>query len=108
MIVYAKQDGTIIWSDFRENHKQGRVSAGTPLKVISPRTGDWHEIEEPPLDREVKEGYPNFWVKKVAVFLTAAEPESPIDPVPAPEPIGFISDKLAGEAVVILWKWWKQ
>lgn len=102
MIVYAKQDGTIIWSDFRENHKQGRVSAGTPLKVISPRTGDWHEIEEPPLDREVKEGYPNFWVLKADCSAVKT------DPVPAPEPIGFISDKLAGEAVVILWKWWKQ
>ena len=62
MIVYAAKDGVIVWESHRAVHKQGRVVAGCPLYVIS-ESRNWYEIERPPLDREVKEGYPNFWVR---------------------------------------------
>ena len=62
MIVYAAKDGVIVWESHRAVHKQGRVVAGCPLYVLSSSL-NWYEIERPPLDREVKEGYPNFWVR---------------------------------------------
>jgi hypothetical protein len=62
MRVYAAYDGVIVWSSHRAVHKQGRVVAGCPLVVMS-ESRNWYEVEEPVLDRVVKDGYPNFWVR---------------------------------------------
>ena len=103
MIVYAKEDGVVIWSSVRANHKQGRVPAGTGLGVVS-TTGDWHELypvstkailatEDPLRDKDYGL-YPNFWVKK-ADCVERLE----VDPVSEPGGLD------AGVAFVILMTW---
>ena len=114
MIVYAREDGTVIWSSVRANHKQGRVPAGTGLGVVS-TTGDWHElypvstkailaVEDPLRDKDYGL-YPNFWVKKADCVE-----ELQIDPVPEPEPemSEEITDDEAAYALFVLKKWWTQ
>ena len=101
-MVYAKEDGVIIWSSVRANHKQGRVAAGCPLVVIDSPAG-WHEIEEPELDREVKPEYPNFYVSKEDVV---DEWESPVEP--PEEPSEDVDDTMAAIAILTLIKYFKQ
>ncbi len=97
MAVYAREDGTIIWSSVRANHKQGRVLAGTLLSVIS-ENRDWYKIFHPgDLDREVKEGYPNFWVKKADVDV-GIEPA-----VPRPPPVSDIEKVGASFVYLMVW-----
>ena len=103
--VYAMNDGTVIWSSFHKSHKQGRVSAGTPLVVLSDN-GAWLEIVKPILDREVKEGYPNFWVEESGVVPIGPVPQP--DPSPQPTPEGAVSDAQAASAVMVVLKWFKQ
>ena len=103
--VYAIVDGTIIWSSFHKSHKQGRVPSGAALEVLSDN-GSWLEIEEPELDREVKTGYPNFWVEKD--FVSSGKPYPTPQPSPQPTPEGAVSDAEMAEAVCVIVKWLKQ
>ena len=97
--VYAEEPFVYVWSGPREVHKQGKTPANTPLVVIS-EAGKWLEIKEPPLDREVKPGYPNFWVKKEDVNA------GPVGPVPQPDPpVSVAGDLVAGQAFVVLYRW---
>ena len=112
MVVYAKVDGTIIWSSVRANHKQGRVMANVPMSVIGD-SGGWYEISEDVegyLDREVADGYPNFYVAMADVVDQPPVEEPPVDPPPV-EPIDLdddVTDTEAAIAIMRLLKWLKQ
>ena len=110
MVVYAKVDGTIIWSSVRANHKQGRVSANRALAVIDD-SGKYYELDpviNGSLDRDVDiTRYPNFYVARADVAFQPYVEEPPVDPPPSP-PFGLVSDEQAAVAIVTLLKWLKQ
>ena len=110
MVVYAKVDGTIIWSSVRANHKQGRVMANVPMSVIGD-SGGWYEISEDVegyLDREVADGYPNFYVAMADVVDQPPVEEPPVEPLPLPYEGERVTDSEVAIALAIVLKWWKQ
>ena len=110
MVVYAKVDGTIIWSSVRANHKQGRVMANVPMSVIGD-SGGWYEISEDVegyLDREVADGYPNFYVAMADVVDQPPVEEPPVESQPLPYEGERVTDSEAVIALAIVLKWWKQ
>ena len=112
MFVYAKVDGTIIWSSVRANHKQGRVKANIILAVIGDG-GSYYEISKGVvdfLDREVKPEYPNFYIAKADVVegTPSVEPDPPVEPPPLPYEGERVTDSEAAIALAIVLKWYKQ
>lgn len=106
MIVFARKEGTIIWSDNNSTHKAGRVPIDEPLTVLAEKT-DWLAIERPGnLSLEPQPGYPNYWVKRDDTIAEAAV-EVP-DPEPEPWVPDKVSDTSAAAAVLTLLKWFKQ
>lgn len=107
MFVRTVVAGVGVWDSHRKAHRQGKIpNEGTLLEVLT-EVGGWYEIVEPPLDRAVDDGYPNFWVRVQDTLKSER-----LDPLPQPLPIEdnvvtYAFEQLAGSLYLIL-KWFKE
>jgi len=101
MIVYAKKEGTIIWSDNNKTHKAGRVPIHTMLIVLSVKAqAGWYSIKRPlRLSLEPNPKYPDYWVR-IEDTVTSFEEEPP-------PPLVGVTDEDAAQAILTLLKWLK-
>lgn len=109
MIVYAKKEGTVIWSDNDGTHKAGRVPLHESLVVLSESNISWYAIARPVnISLPVQPAYPDYWVKRgdVLTELPADGPEP--SPEPEEEPVGSVTDEQAAAAIVTLLRWLKR
>ena len=107
MLVYAKKEGTYIWSDNNGSHKAGKVPLHEPLFTHGEKPSGWYAINRPDnLSLPVQPGYPDYWVK---VGDTVLHPGDDPDPTPDPTPdSGSVSDADAADAIVRLIRYFKQ
>jgi len=109
--VYARVEGTIIFSDNNGTHKAGRVPINTPLEVIK-TSNFWYAIERPiNLSLPENPSYPSYWVRAIDIMLSPAgvveEPRDPGIPIP-PWHSDVITDEAAAAAMLTLIRWVKE
>ena len=110
MIVYARKEGTYIWSDNNGSHKAGKVPLHTPLFTSGEYPSGWYALNERPanLSLSPQPSYPHYWVK---VGDTLAGLPEEFEPIPEPPVIlapGGVTDAEAIAAIFMLFKWFKQ
>lgn len=105
-IIYAKQDGTIIWSDNNEVHKAGRVPVGEVLEVLS-ESGSWFNIKRPAnLSLPENPSYPHYWVRAEDVSFLPI-PDGYEEP-PVVTPGTEVTSEQVAEALIVVLTWFKQ
>lgn len=110
MIVFARKEGTYIWSDNNGTHKAGKVPLHEPLFTDGERPSGWYLLTARPRNLSLPENpsYPDYWVK---VGDTVNEVSVP-DPDPGDNDpglvIGEVSDNDLAIAIVVFLKWLKQ
>jgi len=105
MIVYARKEGTVIWSDNNKSHKAGRVPIYTPLLILK-ESGGCYKIERPEnISLPFDPNYPSCWVATgdcVSAFTEDAPPD------PDPEDDECITEIEVAVALTVVLKWLKQ
>jgi len=109
MVIYARKEGTYIWSDNNGTHKAGKVPQYEPLFTHGEKPDGWYSIERPKnLSLAPDSSYPSYWVK-VGDTVKEVPGEVP-GPAPSPteeEPLTVTDEGLAVAIITIL-KWFKQ
>jgi hypothetical protein len=100
---YYLPAGKYVYGDWKKLHEQGKVKNNYYPTLLNEKYQGMQKIKPVPevvLDRDLNENYPDFWIDPKDLVSDA-------DTVPTPPttPTGTISDKIAGEAFVIVMKW---